>query len=419
MIIDQSDCITICVTVPEKYKSKRSTHLFYEMARATKRLYKPKTKPTRKFPPTKAWLVRSMVEAGARVAGRVASKKTNSKTKTQTKRRTVEKQSDTPGAILVKTSSIKMTHAKGKYCPNVFMQDWQQVYQTTNGIQLVALASYVMPRIGNGNVSNNRTLGTGYATDLFEMSPRSLNATTSVFSNSTTPTVAFDKFFLGTVDSVLTISSLSKVSMVVDVYWCAPVKNHYRDPVSAWNQAINVAGDSQTIATAASAPATTTVNPGYLANCSQIGVKPTDFKNFKDMYNIKKKDHFILEGGQIKEIKTKIHYNKTITNQHQVVALSDGTLFLTGQTLVPVIVARSAPVLMQFGTSPGFTEEMVFSETKIGVMHRQIIRMATSPEDKKNAHVREFVGTLQGANPVNEIKIIDEIIDVGKAIFGA
>lgn len=326
---------------------------------------------------------------------------------------------DTPGSIAVKTQAIRLTSNRSKICPSVFNTDWQGIFQAANGRQLVFIPSYIMPRIGATNVVANRLSGTGYATDLFEMTPRYSTIATSTYNTGIDPSITFDRFFLGKVESTLIISSLSQVAMLVDVYWCTPVKDNYRDPLQAWQESIVLSGVGQSaVATYATAPATVNVPAGSLPAYDQIGVKPSDLAEFKKQWTIRKVDHFNLDPGTIREIKTTIHYNKNIDLEKQGLANQDGTNFITGQTVIPVIVARSAPVLMQYGASAPYVEEMVYAETKVGVMHRQVLKMAAVPKDQKQKIFREHIGTLQASAPTNEIKLEDLDVTVGKAIIG-
>lgn len=317
-------------------------------------------------------------------------------------------QADTPGALLVRNQTIVMNKGKWKRCMLKYQHSYNQVALGKNGEQLVTLANCILPRLGTSNIDSTRINQTSYGADLFSFQPR-YKGVLPQFAPSYP--VDFDattydaKIFVGRVDSTLCLSNLSLASVIVDVYWCCPVKNYQNAPTLAWDLAIQD-GSINGVPAAQwnSNNAIGGANAGSIQAKEQPGVVPQMSEYFKKFWSIKKKDTFNLEAGQIKELKTKVVYNKVFTLAAQRAAQDNGSKYVTGQSVFPMIVVRSAPVLMQFGTGPGYNEEMTYAEAKIGIMHTQIVHIGGVDKPKEMNTIIEFNGNLHNAAPVNVVE---------------
>lgn len=319
-------------------------------------------------------------------------------------------QADTPGALLVRKQTIVMNKGKWKRCMLKYQHSYNQVALGRNGEQLVTLANCILPRLGTSNIDSTRVNQVSYAADLFSFQPRYKGVQPTFVPSypvDLDATTYDAKIFVGRVDSTLCLSNLSLASVIVDVYWCCPVKNYTNAPTTAWDLAIQDACNQNTSLPAAvwnSNNALTTATAGSIQAKEQPGVVPQMCEYFKKFWNIKKKDTFNLEAGQIKELKTKIVYNKVISLSTQRAAQDNGSKYVTGQTVFPMIVVRSAPVLMQFGTGPGYNEEMTYAEAKIGIIHNQIVHICGVEKSQEMNTIIEFNGNLHNAAPVNVVE---------------
>lgn len=378
---------------------------------------------------SKKWTIRDGLRAASNMASRAMpyakdaykaykrigreTKRVTSKTKSKSKSSTKDvgrNNADTPGALLVRKHTLVLNRGIRRSAPMKYMDTWNFVFTGVNGEQFVQFAKGVLPRLVS-NVNSIRTAQDAYGTDLFQMVPRykgvALNIPNQNYPADADVTFSNSKIFVSTVESVLSFSNLSLASLVVDVYWVMPVKNCPLNPIASWDKAISQGNnDFGTIGLAnwATVNTTTSTLASGLPGKTQPGAYPSQSKWFKKYWSIKKKDSFNIEAGQIKELKTLIVYNKYLSYASNQEAQENPSRFVTGQTLVPMFVARAAPVLMQFGTGPGYQEEMVYAEAKLGVIHNQIVNLGAAPENKElNSYIVQE-GLLHNTAPVHVVE---------------
>jgi len=271
------------------------------------------------------------------------------------------------------------------------------IIDSAQGKQGVLSLQPIMTNLKNEIIAGNLSLRLGdqYASNLFEMIPGMIS--TSVLGPYNTDPYVFRKsFYLGYIMSEMTITNFSSASVVCTIYWCTPVKDNALTPQAAWADAIVSDRNSQShVATFKTVPAASdTALAGTMTDPSQYGAKPTETKQFKSKWNIKKTNVIRFGPGEIVDLNTKIHYNKVIYEDHQSDTASE---YLTGQTLVPMVVCQASPVVVVAGevAAPGTFKECTYGAGRLGFIHTQTIKFGEQ-KVKQLKVTRVFNGIVAG-----------------------
>jgi len=336
---------------------------------------------------------------------------TKTKRKYKAKASTLGKELLAVGAISTKRQALTLGSGKSKpkHKSNMtYDHSFQKVIENIQGLQGIGLLNMIMPRQdGNSNVSILRSNEGHYGTNLFTMTPRYKTATGGIYPVDLDITANNDEFYLNSVTSVINITNFAKTSALVDIYWMAPVKNETKDPTQVWNEVIQdrVNGQSNVIVstTLTGLGATAGAIGGASDGIFFYGLTPQQSSEYKKRWVCKKKNTFSLECGQTKNLVTLIKYNKTIRFKDHEAAEST---YITGCTLVPLVVLRSAPVIVETTAS---SEEVTYGSGKIGFIHHQKLSMSMLTNKRIKTH-RLFQGILSRTSGIEEI--VDEDGDV-------
>lgn len=305
---------------------------------------------------------------------------------TYTKKKKVVYGNGTPGSTRTHSQTIKM--GPGKLLPNNirYHHTYNLVVDNQQGLQAVDLLNSVMPKLtGNtpAGIAMARSNKNDYGSTLWELIPE--------YTVSGGPYASVDpKFnrktlFINSVDSVLSVVNQSTIAATVDIYWCAPVKNEPTTPIASWEYAIQSERNNQT-ATTASTTVAGTATAGGIATGGYVfqDMTPQMFKDFKKKWNIKKQNTLRLAPGDSNDIRTKIVYGKKYVMRVDADTVSE---YITGYTLVPLVVVRAAPVILTGST------ETTYGETRIGFIHKQNINLAVVTDDQLHT-TRMYQGVL-------------------------
>lgn len=342
--------------------------------------------------------LRNIIDTGVAVAVNRPWSSTGTKTKTYTK--TIVQKFATPGAKRKLKQTLRMG---GKSRPlkkggaNVeYDHHYTQIIRNVPGRQGVNIINYVMHNLfSDASTGVARTDQTQYGTNLFALTPLYKNYNTlypvdgDIGANN-------DMFYLKNVFSSLNLSNNSELAMEVFVYWMAPVKDQSKNVLLAWQECIvdmyNGQATAGHLTTTAGVPAA-----GAIASVDYdiIGQTPLEHKNFKKMWTCKRLNKITLKAGDNVDLYTNIIYNKIIRKQKQ----SDtGSDFITGQTLSPLIIYRTSPIVLQ-SVADTTVKEMAYGTGMLGIMHHQEIKMQTM-EAVRIQTKRMYDGTLSNWTPV-------------------
>lgn len=355
-----------------------------------------------------AYNIGKQVFKSGKVAFKTARKLWSSRTSTNTETKT----NSTPinkhiavGAKKTIKQTIYMGTVKGGRKSNIqYDHHYQIIHENEQGRQGIGLINNIMTnQTGVASTAlQNRTNRSQYGTNLFDMTPQYQNSG-PIYVASIDPVARMDAFFLNSIQSTLCVTNFTTVPGECRIYWCAPVRDHFFLPDEAWATSLaDEAALSSQINPATYANSLTTspqLNSGYPTTTTQYGFDPYECHTFKQKWNIKKTTNISLRGGETCNVITNIMYNKTITKTKNTDNPSD---FITGQTLVPMVVFRFAPVIVN-STPP--TEEVTYASGKFGFIHHQTLFM-TMLTNRRMKVKRQFNGVVYSTGLAE--KFVDE-----------
>jgi len=288
----------------------------------------------------------------------------------------------TPGASHSLTQYIKLGNGPMKRVNVTFHHTYQRVISNVQGLQQVDWLNCIMGRLAN-NVGDtavvSRNSKTDYGSNLFEMIPP-YQTQGNFYQIGYPATVSNNRrLYVNDITSQLSVTNHSNIACHVEIYWVAPVKNQIDDPVTAWNKAIILErAGQQTQMTNQAAVAGTTVLSGYSVGLGYglYDMNPRMTKHFKKLWNIKKYNHLKLGPGQIEDIVTHIKYGKSYS---QAVDDQETSEFITGSTLVPMVIVKGQPVILKTAG------ETTYGIAEVGFIHKQIINLGVINDEQLRA----------------------------------
>lgn len=194
-----------------------------------------------------------------------------------------------------------------------------------------------------------------------------------------------DYMFIKHIDVQTRFLSMETIPQKVTVYWCTPKFDNDATPMEAWERIIN--SKNLTQGPAAARSVVTTVNAiGGAESLNTLSSSPWHHAEFRKQWSSIKKQQFVLQPGDQRNLKFKIIYNK---------AVNRGTfknirmaLFLKGYSVFPLIIVEGG--LIGVGSDVASTaSEVTTGPTKVGVLTDYQYVLGALPQSRfaVNRHV--------------------------------
>lgn len=299
------------------------------------------------------------------------------------------------GARVTRNQTIYMGPHKGGRAANIqYDHHFNKIIENVPGRQGVDWPNLIMANqyttaLNSIGYTASRNSDRSYGTDLFQLTPK-YKGLAGIYPNDGDPTIANDEVFVNYVHSTMNLTNFTTASAEVTILWMAPVNHNEKNPIESWQQILNEAANGQTIMTTSALLDTVaaTVTPGAYdpaTGTEQHGQEPQFNKEFKRLWNIKKRNKYQLGAGDTINLNTKVVYNKTLKKRyHQ----ETSSIFVSRWTLVPLIIVRAAPTLVVLDAA----ENVAYGEAKIGFLHHQ--RLVMSMVGNKR------IKTMRAFNPI-------------------
>lgn len=286
----------------------------------------------------------------------------------------LEKQSQSTGQHndMDKTSKLIVLRPKRKWFNElgkfqiVVQRAFRQIVENTgtqNVFELLWIGSLLQlygTAVGSGTSMNADRLRNNY----FDYNPSESTTGGEAPGLTATTTQAADKIILRTVDYEVTLMNASNVSCEVQVLWFLCRKNTTKSVIETWQDSMDNLRLAQGGATApTSADNRWQFNEGY-ATTQAYGTVPTQFTQFRKYWKLMSKDKFVLPPGDNHRIKFRILYNKVLDKAIAAQANASNDRAIAGYTLVPLVIARGALVLVN-GPTPNFVKTASFAATEL------------------------------------------------------
>nr|WAE42857.1 MAG: capsid protein [Cressdnaviricota sp.] len=360
------------------------------------------------------WGPLDIAKAGLRNAGRIGHvirsgvKVYNSrKSKTTPKRRfgaslqSISQHNDlSTGKQFIALGKSKLrdkTSTKFKYDHNYGL-----THLGVEGKQLVYEGHYMLDVSSflSGTANRNQIVGVGAG--FFSMNPNQNVTGSSVVGSGTTPADSFIN--IEKITQKLTVWNASTLAQEVYVLWCVPTANCNLGPAAWWKKCLDDERIGVTVSVQALLPATTTATFGTVVDTAVYGLYPTSSPMFKKMWKICGVRKIILQGGDQKEVKTSIRVNKKLSRGYLAEQNIAGVTLLKGLSMVPLVIARGALAINDFGGA----DEVVHGICKsaIAIDEHYVFSTCKSPPTAPIEY--NFYGQIAGnVGPATEKIILD------------
>lgn len=216
-------------------------------------------------------------------------------------------------------------------------------FQGSQNLRTFFTASAFITTNATRNINNN------FPQLPFDLNPFQTNTGGVVIPSIVAP--APDYIHCKTIDSMLLIQNTSNVPQSVELNWFMCRKTSSLDPIAAWQFSM----DQKRLGQAAAGVVTSTGLPNNFAgytNVSQYGQSPFSEKTFNKLWGTLKRISFDLQPGGQRKFLYKIHVNRTYSRAEQQQYVTQGTPYVSGQTIVPVVITRPGMATIQDTASP-------------------------------------------------------------------
>jgi len=247
---------------------------------------------------------------------------------------------------------------------------------------------------------------------LYNLDPNLENTGGPVIGGNQNATKA--KMYLKTVKIVNEFVNLTNLPMVVEIRWCAAKDNHYRNPLDEWQYRADLEQYGQPVAN--QNVSVGVASPGY-PRIDFIGQIPETRKGFSDKWAIIKKENYVLNGGCRVKSFIKLYYNYLTDKEcmysyvHTVGPGLQSVKYLRGISLVPLIIARSVPVLHK-PTEELQPTRMSYGPGKLGWISNHMYTFVPDNLDQKFPYSRIYPSTYnESTKAADNLQInVDDVV---------
>lgn len=349
--------------------------------------------------------------------------RSRSRTRTKTKQRSDSDLTAQHANMAVQTVHIKLHKPQrfekdvGKWSLYHTYSGCAQTSQTGNQLALEGPAVNSWAQLTTSTAANGVaiTSSLGWANNPFVMNPYlAPTGGASLVQSQSNPIP--DYVHLAGMQYSLSISSLTNLAQTVEVYWFLCKKNTVYSPVGNWNQALvdkSVGFASQINPSAVAGtglvygtPFVSTNGSGagqtkITSNCS-YGISPLSEKEFNMFWKKIGYQRFDLSSGDTKKLQVKIAYHKTISRAY-LSTLPSTTVAVAGHTIIPMIVARAAPVYDTVSTT------MTYGLAEIGYVAQQKMNFCVPKGNVGRLEYNRYSGQLIADSNVANTKFFNDV----------
>lgn len=219
--------------------------------------------------------------------------------------------------------------------------------------------------------------------DLYALNPNA-NPTplTSIYPGPPTGILSNDYMYIKHVKVATRFLSMETIPQKVTVYWVTPKFDTDNNPITQWDSIVTSKNLSQGAAGARSVVTTLTALGGA-ESINTLGSSPWHHIEFRKNWGMVKKQQFVLQPGDQRNITFKVVYNKAI-NRNTFTNLRNN-LFLKGYTVFPIIVVEGG--LIGIGSDVASTaSEVTTGPTKVGVLTDYQFVLGALPQSRFSVH---------------------------------
>lgn len=227
----------------------------------------------------------------------------------------------------------------------------------------------------------------------------------SVIGVQTQP--APDYIHCKTIDCMLMIQNTSNAPQSIELNWFMCKKTSSLDPFNAWKYAINQKRLGQNVGASVSSTVTATNVAGY-PDVVTYGQSPFGEKTFNKLWKTMERVSFDLQPGGTRKFLYKIHVNKTFSKAEQNQYVTQGTIYIANQTIVPMIITRPGIATIQ---DTGGATECTIAQASVGTIMTNHYTWSSIAAARLE-YDRTFQGIVQGVPTAHTLKPENIVIDV-------
>lgn len=251
--------------------------------------------------------------------------------------------------------------------------------------------------------------------DFYNLNPYVTSMQASTFYPGPIPAiVSSDYLYIKNVKCTTRFLSMETIPQKVTCYWLMPNYDTGVNPITQWTSIINSKNLTQGAAGARQVVGTTTA-VGGAESINTLSSSPWIHPEFRKNWKCIKKQQFVLQPGDQRNLSFNIIYNKAI-NRNTFLNLRTAGEFMKGFTVFPMIIAEGG--LVGVGAAAATTaSEVTTGSTKVGVLTDYMYHFGALPASRisTNRHVdHQIVDIDETTQYVKMIDDIDEVDTVDK-----
>jgi len=224
-------------------------------------------------------------------------------------------------------------------------------------------------------------------------------------TNSTT--AQKPNFVVSHIDNAFNLSNMTTTSCEVFIYWLTPKRNTLYDPYTCWADAINdIKGPLPVPGFQTNAAINIGASGGYNTTPDTFGDSPFLYKGFTSVWRSVHSEHLILKSFSQQNFNFRYNVNAFVNGEVYQQLYAEGHFFKAGVSLVPLIIARPALVMVS-DTSGGTVAEPVIGMCTLSSFQSMKYHIFTVPNHGKS-YSRVMLNHLIGYNHTVQQTMIDE-----------
>lgn len=279
----------------------------------------------------------------------------------------------------------------------------------------VDMLAYMPTQWYTGSADVNRYRAYGIEHNIFDLNPYQTNTGGNVVGSIVAPVP--DYVHIHDVESTYVITNFSNMSAWVEVKWYQALTDTTTDhsPTQWWVLCNSSKALGQSAEVPASLTTTTTATAGVLIVATQAtslgnfgcythyGMNPSAEKEFRRMYKVVKKTHFVMQGGDTRKISLKVAVNKTVSKAfYKDQQSSQSSLGFNRGTIFATIIVR--PSLVHVTDTS--TSEPTFGNPLIGWVISNKVNLS-SLGGSRLEYNRGFMDNVVGNSHTSSQLILD------------